>query len=147
MNKVVLMIKILIASFLLGGCTTAMYADKSLPDSEIALIKSDDAIILFVDDIEVPYSGGNYAKIKVLPGMRKITVRLNDIDQHRSAIMHQSTYFNALGGDTYIVKPQYRDIYWFPVIINEATGEVISSKKKLNSCSKKLWVSPKLFSK
>jgi len=111
----------LLAASFLSGCTTAMYQGE-YPLEKVAKITSEDTEIAKVDDVDVPYSGGNYAKILVLPGERKIDVNLN---RHTSSSSTRSlesvpVYFIAEEGHEYLVIPQvFGSGKWRPVIMDK----------------------------
>ncbi len=129
MKKITLKVYIFSLFVFLNGCTTAMYADKSISNDQVALIKCKNAVITFVDDVKVPYGGGNFAKVKVLPGERKITLSLNDVSRRRESTSDLSTFFNAQAGQVYVAKPAYENQYWYPVIVEAVTDKIVSYQK------------------
>lgn len=84
--------------------------------------------LVSVDGKPVPYSGGNFATIKVLPGPRTITARLNDVQGYRTTTSNAEPpiTFTAVAGKRYAVQPQFLERQrWYPQVIDVHTGEVV----------------------
>lgn len=88
-----------------------MYEGAPRSDAELATIKSEGIIVIIiimeVDGRKVPFSGGNFATLKLAPGERAITVRLNDVANKRIASTHPTVAFDAKAGASDRVKLKY----------------------------------------
>jgi hypothetical protein len=104
---------------LISGCTTIAYEGSSRPDSEVATIESERTHVTTIDGKEVPYSGANFAKFKVLPGEHTIGVALNDTSMSRTAKRPLSVTFRAEAGKTYLTRPVYSGNLWRPEIVEK----------------------------
>jgi len=114
--------------FATAACTTAMYDGSPRPESEVATLVGDRMYLASVDGKPVPYSGGNFATIKVLPGPRTITARLNDVQGYRTttSTAEPPITFTAVAGKRYAVQPQFVDRQrWYPQVIDVQTGEIV----------------------
>ena len=110
----------ILATLLISACTTAAYEGSRKPDSEIAKIVSDRITIATIDGKDVPYSGGNYATFKVLPGNHTVGIALNDTSNYprtRISTHPLTATFKADAGKTYIARPVYDDAKWSPEIV------------------------------
>jgi len=123
---------ILLLAFSLTGCTTAMYQGER-PLSEVAKIISEDTFVKKVDGVSVPYSGGNYANILVLPGERKLEVYLNKHTGTQSMTSSKpiSVYINAEPGKEYVTSPVFLgNSRWFPVVKDTSTKKLVQYSEK-----------------
>ncbi|WP_041929495.1 hypothetical protein [Methylibium petroleiphilum] len=112
----------------MAACTTAMYDGAPRPDGELATLVGDRMYLVSVDGKPVPYSGGNFATIKVLPGQRTITARLNDAGPYRTVTSNAEppVTFSAVAGRRYAIQPQFVERQrWYPQVIDVHTGEVV----------------------
>jgi hypothetical protein len=117
-----------LALLFLSACTTLMYEGLALPDAEVAIVRGDRMTIATIDGKAVPYSGGNYATIKVLPGPHTISARLNDVrgNSTRSSKFEPTLSFYAAAGRQYVIRPAYVNTNWRPEVIEVSTGNVVS---------------------
>ena len=104
------------AAFLVSGCTTVAYEGAPRPDGEVATITSEGTLIATIDGKDVPYSGGNYATFKVLPGRHTIGVRLNDVGLRRLSKIALPVVLSAEAGKAYVARPVYDGITWRPEV-------------------------------
>ena len=116
------------ALLFLSGCTTLMYEGLALPDAEVAIVRGDRMTISTIDGKAVPYSGGNYATIKVLPGPHTISADLNDVrgNHTRTSKFEPTLSFYAAAGRQYVIRPEYVNTQWRPEVIEVSTGNVVS---------------------
>jgi hypothetical protein len=120
------------AAFLVAGCTTVAYDGASRPDSEVATIASERTMIAAIDGKDVPYSGGNYATFKVLPGEHTISVKLNDTSTYPGTRFSKNALpvvFSAEAGKAYVTRPAYNGNTWRPEI-SERTVQNASATRK-----------------
>jgi len=120
------------AIFLVGGCTTVAYDGASRPDSAVATITSERTMIASIDGKDVPYSGGNFATFKVLPGEHTIGVKLNDTSAYPGTRFSKNALlvvFSAQAGKAYITRPVYNGSTWRPEI-SERTVQNASAAQK-----------------
>lgn len=107
----------LASAAVLAACTTVAYDGASRPDSEVATISSERTLVSTIDGKPVPYSGGNFAKFKVLPGPHVVGVTLNDTGLNRISKKPLEVRFNAEAGKAYITRAVYNDRQWHPEIV------------------------------
>lgn len=122
------MLAFALLTVIMAACTTAMYDGAPRPDGELATLVGDRMYLVSVDGKPVPYSGGNFATIKVLPGQRTITARLNDAGPYRTVTSNAEppVTFSAVAGRRYAVQPQFLERQrWYPQVIDVHTGEVV----------------------
>ena len=121
------------AVFFVSGCTTTAYEGPSRLDSEVATITSERTLITSIDGKEVPYSGGNYATFKVLPGKHTIGVKLNDAGAYPRIRYSKDAFpvvFLAEAGKVYVTRPVYKSgNTWHPEI-SERTGQNSSTMRQ-----------------
>lgn len=108
----------------MNGCTTTTYEGRARLDSEVATITSDRTLVTSIDGKEVPYSGGNFATFKVLPGRHTIGVQLNDTGRYpRTRYSKEAlpVVFSAEAGKVYVTRPVYKSgNKWHPEISERA---------------------------
>lgn len=96
------------------------YEGPAQPDSAVATITSERTMIASIDGKAVPWSGGNAATFKVLPGVHTVAVKLNDISvwmgRRRYSENDLTVVFSAEAGKAYIVRPVYVGKTWRPEI-------------------------------
>lgn len=118
-----------LAAVVLSACTTVSYEGPRRPDSEVATIESDRTVVVMIDGKKTPYSGGNYATFKVLPGDRTVAANLNDHSAYpraRTSSQPLSVLFSAEAGKTYVTRPAYDGSYWRLEVIEKDTRRVVS---------------------
>lgn len=109
------------------------YEGPAQPDSGVATITSERTMIASIDGKAVPWSGGNFATFKVLPGVRTVTVKLNDnpvwVGRRRYSENDLTVRFSAEAGKAYIVQPVYVGSMWRPEISERLTTSGPSDRK------------------
>lgn len=118
-----------VAAVVLSACTTVAYEGPKRPDSELATIESDRTMVVMIDGKKTPYSGGNYASFKVLPGERTLAANLNDHSAYpraRTSTQPQSVLFTAEAGRIYVTRPVYDGPYWRLEVVEKGSGRVVS---------------------
>ena len=127
---------LVVAAFLgivsLIQCTRVVANRPDVAADQLALIKSKDTQVVEIDGKKVQYSGGNFAKFKILPGEHSVTIALNDVNGFvtRYCKYSQTVYFAAVAGHTYVTKPKYSGEIWHAIIVDAATGNVVSLPEK-----------------
>lgn len=117
------------AASLVSGCTTVTYDGAPRPDSEVATITSERTLIATIDGKDVPYSGGNFATFKVLPGEHTIGVQLNDVDARRVSKKALPVVFSAEAGKSYVTGPVYNGPTWRPLVSERAVKNAPTAQK------------------
>ena len=119
----------LLAACLTTACTTMAYEGSPRPDNEIAKIESDRTLVVTIDGKKVPYSGGNFASFKVLPGAHTLTVTLNDTTTYprtRYSPAPLPITFFAFAGKTYVTRPHYSCTSWHPGVLEKPDPDLTS---------------------
>ena len=83
----------------------------------------------------MPYSGGNFAKFLVLPGLRNIELNLNQGASYgrRYSKEPASTYFHARAGHEYEIEPRILSVSrWRPIIRDSASQDEVASSASLS---------------
>jgi len=114
-------------------CTILAYDGPGQPDSAVATITSERTMIAAIDGKPVPYSGGNFATFKVLPGVHTLIVKLNDVPVlvgHRLISEKDlPMVFSAVAGRAYVVRPVYVGKMWTPEIVEKPATDGVSDRK------------------
>lgn len=111
------------------GCTAVMYEGDVKSDSELSTIESDRTAVVMIDGRKVPYSGGNFAKVMVLPGVHSVTLVLNDNSSYGTRLYSLgalNVMFLAEAGRTYVTRPFYMENLWMPEIVEKTSNKVVS---------------------
>nr|WP_298146889.1 hypothetical protein [uncultured Pseudomonas sp.] len=134
MKSTIRRLVVIATSLVIGGCTTMAYERPAQPDSAVATITSEKTMIASIDGKAVPYSGGNFATFKVLPGVHAVVVKLNDIPlwvgPARYSESDLTVVFSAEAGRAYIIRPAYVGNTWHPEISERLTTNGPSSVRK-----------------
>jgi hypothetical protein len=90
-------------------------------------------MIASIDGKAVPYSGGNFATFKVLPGVHTLVVKLNDnpvwVGHRRYSKVDLPVVFSAEAGKSYVIRPAYVGRTWSPEISELLTSSGSTDRK------------------
>ena len=120
------------AAIAVAGCAPQLYDGPRRSNAETALLETDGTFITRVDGKH----RGAYDDGRVLPGLRAVSVRLDDAHAQsamtdwvqRSSRRSVTVCFVARAGGDYVVRPSYAEGGWKPEIVDTTTAQLVDTE-------------------